>query len=126
MIEPIMYFALGLLTAGLLALAAVPVIHARAVRLTRCRLETAMPLSMAEMQADKDQLRAQFAMAMRRLEVNVAELGKRSQTINRLELDLCEKTAAIFALETHDRALRDQLCEAEEELAARTGILREL
>jgi chromosome segregation ATPase len=137
MIEPIMYFALGLLTAGLLALAAVPVIHARAVRLTRCRLETAMPLSMAEMQADKDQLRAQFAMSMRRLEVNVeqlrdkttsqlAELGKRSQTINRLELDLCEKTAAIFALETRDRALRDQLCEAEEELAARTGILREL
>ena len=96
-----------------------------------------MPLSMAEMQADKDQLRAQFAMSMRRLEVNVeqlrdkttsqlAELGKRSQTINRLELDLCEKTAATFALETHGRALRDQLCEAEEELAARTGILREL
>ncbi len=137
MIEPIMYFALGLFTAGLLALAAVPVVHARAVRLTRRRLEAAMPLSRAEMQADKDQLRAQFAMSMRRLEANVeqlrtkttsqlAELGKRAHTINRLELDLCEKTAAIFALETRDRALRDQLRDAEEELANRTGLLREV
>ena len=137
MIEPIMYFGLGLLTAGLLALAVMPAIHARAVRLTRRRLEGAMPLSMKEMQADKDQLRAQFAMSMRRLETSVeqlrtkstsqlAELGKRAHAINRLEIDRCEKSAVIFALEARDRALRDQLRDAEEELAIKTRVVREL
>ena len=63
MIEPIMYAGLGFLAATLLALVILPMVHARAVRLTMRRLEAATPLSMAEIQADKDQLRAEFAMA---------------------------------------------------------------
>src|SRR5262249_52119834 len=120
-----------------IALAFIPFVHARAVRLTLRRLEAATPLSMAEIQADKDQLRAEFAMSTRRLEMSVdqlktkttsqlAELGKKTDTINRLKIDLGEKTAAIFALEARDKALKDQLHATEEELSAKTGQLREV
>src|SRR6184192_2683195 len=120
MVETIMYFGIGFLCASLFGLVLIPLIHNRAVRLTMRRLEAATPLSMAEIQADKDQLRAEFAMSTRRLEMSVdqlktktttqlAELGKKTDTINRLKIDLGEKTAAIFALEARDKALKDQL-----------------
>ena len=136
MIEPIMYIGLGFLAASLLTLVIVPFVHARAVRLTMRRLEASTPLSMAEIQADKDQLRAEFAMSTRRLEISVeqlktkttsqlAELGKKGDTINRLKIELGEKTAAIFALEARDKALKDQLHATEEELSTKTGALRE-
>src|SRR5471032_2760319 len=94
MIEPIMFFGIGFLVAALIGLVVVPLVHGRAVRLTMRRLEAATPLSMAEIQADKDQLRAEFAMSTRRLEVAVdqiktkstghlAELGKKNDTINK-------------------------------------------
>ncbi len=114
MIEPIMYFGIGFLVAALIGLVVVPLVHGRAVRLTMRRLEAATPLSMAEIQADKDQLRAEFAMSTRRLEMSVeqlktrstsqlAELGKKGDAINRLKVELGEKTAAIFALEARDK-----------------------
>jgi chromosome segregation ATPase len=136
MIEPIMYFGLGALAAALIALVIIPFVHARAVRLTTRRLEAATPLSMAEIQADKDQLRAEFAMSTRRLEMSVeqlktkttgqlAELGKKTDSINRLKMELGEKTATIFALEAREKALRDQLRSTEEELSIKTNALRE-
>jgi chromosome segregation ATPase len=136
MIEPTMYFGIGFLVAALIGLVIVPLVHNRAVRLTARRLEAATPLSMAEIQADKDQLRAEFAMSTRRLEMSVeqlkarttsqfAEIGKKGDAINRLKMELGEKTAAIFALEARDKALRDQLRATEEEVAAKTGIMHE-
>ena len=65
MIEPIMYLAIGFLVSMLFGLMIVPLVHNRAVRLTTKRMEAATPLSMAEIQADKDQLRAEFAMSAR-------------------------------------------------------------
>src|SRR5205807_7383561 len=135
MIEPVMFFGLGFLAASLVALAIIPFVHARAVRLTIRRLEAATPLSMAEIQADKDQLRAEFAMSTRRLEMSVdqlktktttqlAELGKKTDTINRLKIDLGEKAATIFALEAREKALRDQLHATEDELSVKTKALR--
>ena len=132
MIEPIMYFGIGFLAAALIGLVVVPLVHGRAVRLTMRRLEAATPLSMAEIQADKDQLRAEFAMSTRRLEMSVeqlktrstsqlAELGKKGDAINRLKIELGEKTAAIFALEARDKSLRDQLRATEEEFAVKTS-----
>ena len=132
MIEPIMYFGIGFLVAALIGLVVVPLVHGRAVRLTMRRLEAATPLSMAEIQADKDQLRAEFAMSTRRLEVSVenlrtkstgqlAELGKKGDAINRLKIELGEKTATIFALEARDKALRDQLRVTEEEFSVKSN-----
>jgi chromosome segregation ATPase len=134
MIEPVMYFGIGFLIAALIGLVIIPLVHNRAVRLTMRRLEAATPLSMAEIQADKDQLRAEFAMSTRRLEMSVeqlklkstsqlAELGKKSDAINRLKIELGEKTATIFALEARDKALRDQLRATEEEFGVKTGTM---
>jgi chromosome segregation ATPase len=136
MIEPIMYFGIGFLVAALVGLVVIPLVHGRAVRLTMRRLEAATPLSMAEIQADKDQLRAEFAMSTRRLEMSVeqlktkstsqlAELGKKGDAINRLKIELGEKTATIFVLEARDKALRDQLRTTEEEFAAKTTVMHE-
>jgi len=136
MIEPIMYFGVGFLVAALIGLVLIPLVHGRAVRLTMRRLEAATPLSMAEIQADKDQLRAEFAMSTRRLEMSVeqlkakstnqlAELGKKGDAINRLKIELGEKTATIFALEARDKALRDQLRATEEEFAVKTSAMLE-
>ncbi len=77
LIENIMYFALGLLVAGLVVLIIMPAVWRRAVRLTKRRIEAATPITMAEFRADKDQLRAEFALSTRRLEMNVEALRKR-------------------------------------------------
>jgi len=136
MVEPMMYLAIGFLVAMLLGLMIVPLVHNRAVRLTTRRMEAATPLSMAEIQADKDQLRAEFAMSARRLEMSVdqlkhkttsqlAELGKKSDAINRMKLELGEKNATIFSLEAREKAMKEQLRATEEEFAARTDGLRQ-
>src|SRR6476619_5955362 len=120
MIEPIMFVGIGFLLASLLVIGFIPLVHARAVRLTMRRLEALTPLSMSEIQAEKDQLRAEFAMSTRRLEMSVeqlkakttsqlAEIGKKSEAIGRLKLELGEKTAALFALETKEKLLSDEL-----------------
>jgi len=135
MIEPIMYLAIGFLVSMLFGLMIVPLVHNRAVRLTTRRLEAATPLSMAEIQADKDQLRAEFAMSARRLEMSVdqlknkttsqlAELGKKSDAINRMKLELGEKNATIFSLEAREKAMKEQLRATEEEFATKTEALR--
>src|SRR5271163_4871991 len=136
MIESVMYFGIGFLVAALLCLLFVPLVHNRAVRLTMKRLEAATPLSIAEIRADKDQLRAEFAMSTRRLEMSVekmkakttsqlAELGKKTDAINQLKKELGEKTATIFALEARDKTLREQLRATEEEFEIKSGSLRE-
>jgi chromosome segregation ATPase len=135
MIEPIMYLAIGFLISMLCALMIVPLVHNRAVRLTTRRMEAATPLSMAEIQADKDQLRAEFAMSARRLEMNVdqlknkttsqlAELGKKSDAINRMKIELGEKNATIFSLEAREKAMKEQLRATEEEFHAKTEAIR--
>lgn len=134
MVEPIMYLAIGFLAAMLCSLLIMPLVHNRAVRLTTRRLEAATPLSMAEIQADKDQLRAEFAMSARRLEMSVeqlkgktthqlAELGKKSDALNRMKAELAEKNAAIFDLETREAAVKQKLAGTEADFAAKTETL---
>jgi chromosome segregation ATPase len=136
MIEPAMYLAIGFLLASLLGVILIPLVHNRAVRLTMRRLEASTPLSMAEIQADKDQLRAEFAMSTRRLEMSVeqmktkttsqlAEIGKKTDVINRLKVELGEKTSTIFALEAREKSLKEQLRGTEEEYSIKTSALRE-
>ena len=136
MIEPIMYVAIGFLVACMLIIGIIPVVHARAVRLTTRRLEMVTPMSMAEIQADKDQLRAEFAMSTRRLEMSVdqmkskttsqlAEIGKKSEAIGRIKLELSEKTAALFALEAREKQLSEDLHETQQQRDEKTAALAE-
>jgi chromosome segregation ATPase len=134
MIEPIMYIAIGFLVACMLVIGVIPLVHARAVRLTMRRIEAVTPMSMAEIQADKDQLRAEFAMATRRLEMTVeqlkaktasqlAEIGQKSDAISRLKLELSEKSDQVFALEARDKQLQEEITAVREELAGRVEAL---
>ena len=137
MIEPIMFVGIGFLLASLLVIGIIPLVHARAERLTTRRLEALTPLSMAEIQAEKDQLRAEFAMSTRRLEMSVeqlkakctsqlTEIGKKSDAIGRLKLDLGEKTAALFALEVKERQSSEELASLKAEASSKGGTLADV
>ena len=82
-----------------------PLVHGRAVRLTERRLAEATPLTITEMQADKDALRAEFAMSVRRLELGMEELraksadrrgeiGKNAAEISRLYVEARQEDGA--------------------------------
>jgi len=120
MIEAIMYLGIGFLFASLIGVAVAPLIHDRAVRLTMRRLENSIPQSMAEIQADKDLLRAEFAMSTRRLEIGVeelkeqntnqlAELSRRGDMINRLKLEREAHKVETVALRSEVDSLKERL-----------------
>ncbi|MBN9306149.1 MAG: hypothetical protein BGO82_00035 [Devosia sp. 67-54] len=118
-IENIMYFALGALAASLLALAVMPAVWRRAVRLTKKRIEAATPITMAEFRADKDQLRAEFALSTRRLEMNVEALRRRlSEQLRDINRKRSEVGAIKGERDTHLQQMRE-LEEREAELRRR-------
>ena len=136
MIELIMYLGIGFLVATLLGLFFIPLVHNRAVRLTMKRLEASMPRSIAEVRADKDQVRAEFAVSTRRLEMRIeklkaqtttqlAEHGKKTDAINQLKKELAENKVTNLALEARIKPLRDQLRATEEELQTKSNALLE-
>ncbi len=136
MVEPIVYFGIGFLVAALLELLFVPLVHIRAVRQMMRRLKAATPLSIAEIRADKDQLRAEFTMSTQQLEISaerltrktttqLAKLARKTDAINHLRKELSQNTATIFALESRDKNLRDQLRAAEEGIELKCSSLRE-
>ena len=110
-IENILYFALGLLIAGLLALAVMPAVWRRAVRLTTRRIEAATPITMAEFRADKDQLRAEFALSTRRLEMNVEALRRRLSEQLR---DVSRRRTEVGAIKGERESYLQQIRELEE------------
>jgi chromosome segregation ATPase len=137
MVEQIMIFAIGFLAASLLALLLMPLVHNRAVRLTVKRLDAAAPVSMLELQAEKDQLRAEFAVSARRLELLIehlkaenasqfAELGKRADAINLFKLEINDKDSQIRALQARQSELEQELATTRDELAAKAASLAEL
>lgn len=136
MVEPMMFFGLGFLAACLIALIIIPLVHARAVRLTTRRIQASAPISIAQIQSDKDQLRAEFAMSTRRLEMSVeqlkekttaqlADLGRRAETIVKLKSELADKTAIIAGLEERHGELQNQLQISEEERTLKANALQE-
>lgn len=119
MIEQILIFALGFLTAGLAALLSLPAFWRRAMRLSRHKLEMSMPLSMVEIIAERDQLRAEFAAEYRRLEQKLealnstraqekATLGERLVRISKLDSE-------ISTLVSENGTLRNSLTAADRE-----------
>jgi hypothetical protein len=72
-----MVFALGFMIAGLIALVIAPAFWHRAVRLSTRRLEMLVPLSTREILAERDLLRAGFAIDQRRSEQKEQVLNER-------------------------------------------------
>lgn len=107
-IQSILLVALGFLIAGLLVLALAPAFWSRAVRLTTKRLKESLPISETEVRADKDRLRADFAIRTHKLEMRVeqAELSKARHLI-----DLSQRDAAVSHLKTEVGDLKRQVDE---------------
>jgi hypothetical protein len=132
MIEAIIYSGAGFLFAALIGIAVAPVIHSRAVQLTMRRLENSIPQSLAEIQSYKDLLRAEFALSMHRLEKGaeklqeqnasqLAELGRKSDVINRFTIEREAQKVEAIALKTELDTLRDRLRTAGKEIKAAAG-----
>ena len=127
MIQSALFFILGFLCAALLAFLVAPAIWRRAVVLTRRRVEAAVPLTMDEIQADKDRLRAEFAMAARKLEMSVksfkdkaagqaVEIDRSREELKRIAGERDERGRAIATLEAGAEELRAELRQREDTL----------
>lgn len=71
MLETALIFAAGFLTAAVIALMILPGINARAGRLARRRLAAQFPISIEELTAQMDYVRAEGAIEIRKLERRV-------------------------------------------------------
>lgn len=134
MVETVMFFALGFLAATLIALLIIPAINQRADRLARRRAEALFPMSIAELTAEKDHLRAEFAVHQRRIErkaeealavkhQSMEELGRRAMRIESLDSTLAERNATVARLEAELDDVRRALAVSEGSLAETAAAL---
>ena len=106
MIQSAMLVALGFFAASFLAFLVAPGFYARAVRLTTERIKSSLPVSEAEIRADKDQIRAQYAVRVHQLEKEI-EAGKLSAARQLIELN--RRDVEITELNTKGHALQADL-----------------
>lgn len=119
MVQSVLFFVLGFLCAGFLALMVAPAIWRRAVALTRRRVESSIPLTQTEIQADKDRIRAEYAMTTRRLEISVkalrekaaeqlVEINRGREAMKGLAVERTDKNQALTELGAKNEALRQR------------------
>ncbi|MDG4881608.1 hypothetical protein [Mesorhizobium sp. WSM4884] len=147
MVQSILFFALGFLCAVFLISLIAPAVWRRAVVLTRRRLEASMPLTPAEILAEKDRVRAEFAMTTRRLEMNIkslkektaeqlVEIGRGREALKGLAVETKDKNQALSDLQAKNAELRqreeelhnlsEKLAQTERSLEKRTLELQKL
>jgi chromosome segregation ATPase len=135
-IQSILFFTLGFLCAGFLALMIAPAIWRRAVALTRKRIEASVPLSLTDIQADKDRMRAEFAMSTRRLEMSIKafkdkaaaqiiEINRNRDELKRLAGDRAGQNESLSEMEAKAGELRGELRQREDKLQRLAGKLAE-
>lgn len=152
MIQSTLFFILGFLCAAFLALLVGPAVWRRAVNLTTKRIEASMPLTLNEMHAEADSVRAAAAMTIRRLEMNakalnekvaeqLVEINRGREELKRIADEAAEKPHRLFnggeakvpelhvAAQTRDdqiEALTQKLGEADGLIAKGASELEEL
>jgi hypothetical protein len=100
-IQSAMLVVLGFLGASLLGLLVASAFWSRAVRLTTARIKQSMPVSEPEIKADRDKLRAEYAIKVHKLETQLEqaklararqliEINRRDASISTLETDLLQ------------------------------------
>jgi hypothetical protein len=113
MLYPIMLLGIGFLTASLFTAMLVPLIHERAVRLTVRRLSAKRPRSVIDRRAHEDQLRAQFAVSILRLQTamgdtqakaasQLCDAAKKSAEIHRLKSELRKSHIVILRFQARE------------------------
>lgn len=113
-IEAVMLVLLGFSIAGLLVFLTAPIYRSRATRLAIEKLRRSIPLTEAEIRADKDRLRAEYAIKIHKLEAkaeenalaaagHMVELNRRDAKISALEEE-ANRTRTF--LDEHENARR--------------------
>jgi len=132
-----MIFALGFLAASLCGLLLLPALNTRAARLERRRAEARLPLSPAEIAAERDFLRAQFAVQQRRLErrvetvearrqADMAAIGAGTMRVAALARDVAARDAEIAQAQAKTRELETELALARDDGSASLATLQAL
>ncbi len=85
-LQSLMLVALGVLFSALIAVTILPVYRGRVRRLTSDEIRRSVPLTEAEIRADTDKLRAQFAIRVHKLEAE-SEQQKLSAARQRIEMN---------------------------------------
>jgi chromosome segregation ATPase len=136
MIENIVIFVLGALAASLVALFVGPIFARRAARLAAQRVRAAAPLTTAEIQAQKDLLRAEFAVRVRKVELRLEkmerlaaerqiELGRHEESLRERQIELASRKEHIQELEGEVDSLRTAILALEKQTAEQAAALKE-
>lgn len=150
MVFAVLYFAMGFALAGLLAIIIAPIAVRRAVKLTRRQVEASLPISVDEIRAEKDKVRAELAVVVRRLEMDLdkakrakvradvkthraeqakVEASDKYEAILKefggIKARLGKASAALFDLEKDHKGLKAELAENISELEAKKTELAE-
>jgi len=126
-----MFFALGFLVAGFIAVLLTSALNQRAERLANRRMRAMFPVSLEEVAAERDHLRAEFAVATRNMErkqarlreekaVALGDAGKQLSFASALKRELDDARAKLSALEAVHADLRTDLAEARKQIEATT------
>ena len=100
------------------------------------RIEASVPLTLAQIQADKDRIRAEFAMKTRRLEMSakslrekaaaqVIEISRNREALKSLSEQRQDKSLTLMELEAKTAELNAELRQKEDELQSLTKRLAE-
>lgn len=137
-IQSVMLVTLGVLLAALACLILGPAYRRRVARLTAAAIKRALPMTEAEIRADKDRLRAEYAVLVHRLETKLeqaslaaarqhVEINRRDAAISALEGDIARLSTAIDEHENARRVLEqtvmDRLPKLEQRLAEARKLL---
>lgn len=105
MIEYALLFGLGFLSASLLTMLLAPAVHGRIVKFTENRLRATMPLSPAEIRAQKDMARAAYAAENARTAAAHERERARADALQIRNDELAKEASRILA-ESQDLAVR--------------------
>lgn len=136
-INAAMLVALGFLTAALLAVLIAPAYRRRIVRLTTDALKRTMPMTEAEIRADKDRLRAVHAIRIHNLEAKLEsvtlssarqkiEVNRRDARISELEGQLMRQKGQVDELENARRVLERTVMDRLPKIENRLGEAKKL
>jgi hypothetical protein len=132
-----MLVALGFLAASLLGLLVASAFWSRAVRLTTQRIKQSMPVSEPEIMADRDRLRAEYAIKVHKLEMQLdqaklerarqlIETNRRDASISTLETDVVQLKADLEENQNARRVLEQTVADKLPRVEARLNEAKRL
>ena len=136
-IQSAMLVALGLLSAGFVVLLILPFYRRRVERLSAEELKRRLPMTEAEIRADKDRLRAEYAIRIHQLESRVddashqaarqrIELNRRDGVINGLQSEIADLRGTLEEHENARRVLEQTITDRLPKVEERLGHARQL